>query len=507
MAPTYNGSRPTLRDRARSLLGVFGRAEFKDAPYPVMSEYGAGYDNVARWKERNALNYIREGYKKNAAVFSCVRTWASYFVEAPLVCYTDETRKKQIPDHPLRLLIQRPNEIMGEREFMKLFVAYGAIGGNSYGRLVPYKNRAGVAEIWPYSAVNTWPVPRGNKWIDHYEYSVDEGLHKEPIDPREIIHYKWEPDLEYPWKGMSALEAVSQQVDTDAELVRYIKVVLQNDAVVRGVLTLPSAARPLNEQQLQQMKKEWKLYQGGGNRGNIPILQGGLEFKKTSLDLNELAADALKGMTQVDIAAAFGVPALIAGLLVGLENGREGNWESTRKQFTEGALAARWADVASEFQQSLVPLMGNDCVVGFDLSKVQALAYLKKEQQEAARAAWEAQIPVSINEVRAVHGFEPIAGMDKTYAFKGGKDAIVLVPDLKAYIDTQDTMQQHQLAQSEAATEAAQLQNEAASSQLEAAGGDEGEQESEGEDTGEGEGGAGVDNVVPYGEESAGGGK
>jgi HK97 family phage portal protein len=193
----------------------------------------------ARWSPRNAATHFHEGYRINSAVFACTRAVANGFAEAPLMVYADESKEEALPDHPLQKLIKRPNPYMGEDEWWKYVMTYAPIGGNAYGKIVA-NNGGEPTELWPYHDMVMFPVPSRTRWIEYYAYTVDNGRNVVEIPTEEIVHFKWAIDPDCPWKGMSALSPVSREVDTDNELTRYLKALLQNDAVTRGALIIPA---------------------------------------------------------------------------------------------------------------------------------------------------------------------------------------------------------------------------------------------------------------------------
>jgi HK97 family phage portal protein len=394
--------RPGLRDRIASL---FSGREVKEAPQPVVIDRALP---AAAWSDRTAKAFFREGYKLNSAVFSVTRTLANGFAEPPLLCYEDETKKKALPTHPVRKLITRPNEIMGEDEFWRYWITYASTSGNAYGQLVP--SLAGnPVELWPWSDLVMSPVAVGARWVDHYNYSLD-GIHFREVQANEITHFKWAVDPEAPYKGMGALHPVARETDTDNELTRYLKAILQNDAMPRTLL-IPGEGVMLTKQQKEEVKREFAAKFGADNMGAVGVMDRNVTVARMSLNMEELAFDAIRAVPEARIASAYGVPAIVAGLNIGLARSTYSNYEEARKAFTEQTLVPLWKAVASEIQQSVVSVMGNDCYVDFDLTQVKALSESKDK-----KAIWVVQAVgkaiLTVNEARAELGYEPVTGGD-----------------------------------------------------------------------------------------------
>ncbi len=404
MSISYNGfeERVTLRDRIGALLGR------KEAPFAPSMSADMNLPS-ARWSTRNARTFVEDGYKLNSAVFACTRALATGFAEAPLYCYLDETRKKILPKHPLRQLFKRPNPLMGEDEFWKFVITYAATTGNAYGQGVPSKGGR-WAEIWPYSDIVMQPVPGGPRWVDKYRYSLDNGLTGVDVPFEEVTHFKWAIDPESPFKGVGALNSVSREVDTDNELTRYLKALLQNDAVTRGIIHVPEGTL-LTPKQKQELKHEWKLRFGRDNRGDVGVLEKGMTYERVALNLQELAFDSLRGVPEARISAAYGVPAIVAGLNIGLARSTYSNYEEARKAFAEQTLAPLWKSVASIIQNDLVPLFGNDCYVDFDLTQVRALQTSSDRKDQFTVLAYTGGI-LTLDQALVRMGEEPVGGTE-----------------------------------------------------------------------------------------------
>ena len=401
----YNGRSGgmTLRDR---LAGLFGRKE--GAPLSIITGM-----SEATWMTPNARNYMQQGYGINSAIYAVVTALAAGVAEAPLRVYEDDTKKKEVPKHPVRLLINRPNPYMGEDEFWKHIITYASVTGNGYGKITPSKLGTASLEMYPYSDVVMWPIPGGQDWVQKFVFSKDDGQTTEDIDAKLVAHWKWAVDPLYPYKGMGALAPVAREVDTDNELSRFLKAFLQNDAVMSGILYTPDGVL-LTPGEMQKVKQDFERNLQGKNAGRVVVMPRGMKYERTALDMQQLALDALRSVPEARIAAVFKVPALIAGLNVGLREGREGNFESTRKQFTQSTLVPLWRSLAAEVQSSIVPLFGNDVYVDFDLSAVSALQEGNDKKATWVVAAYNAGL-IMQNEARAELGMDSIGPEGDTF--------------------------------------------------------------------------------------------
>jgi HK97 family phage portal protein len=335
--------------------------------------------NPATWFDVDWASISEEGYRKNSAFFACLSVWAFSFPEPPLRWYGKDDA--EVPKHPTRLLLDRPNEDMGEAELMLHTIIYAGIGGNAYWHKI--RNSSGkVIELRPYHIGNIQPVKEGTRWIDHYTYDDGSG-YKVPLPKEDIVHFKW-PSVDINTSGLALppLIPVLREVATDNEAIRYLKAILQNDAVPRVILSAPadSDLDLGDEEKQERLKSQFRNKYGGDNRGDVAILTGGLKAERVALDLQELQFSAIHAIPEGRIAAALRVSPMMAGLNVGLEHSTFNNYEEAVRSFTTGPLSSVWRLFASEIwaDKDLNP---NNDTVRFDTSLVRAL-------QEDTDAKW-----------------------------------------------------------------------------------------------------------------------
>lgn len=350
-------------------------------------------------------NLLTEAYKKNSAFLACISVYTRRFPEPPLRLYKDE---EELDTHPTRILIARPNPLMGEAELWQYTIAYAAIGGNAYWHKVR-NNEQQVFQLWPHHVGNIMPVPGGDNWISHYEYDAGDGR-KQDIPAEDIVHFKWSlPDPQQPWLAVPPIIAAAREVDTDNEATRYLYNLLKNDAVVRTAFVLPADNPTLDAAQFDRLKGQIESGYTGDKRGRPALLEGGMDVKRLSLDLEEMAFEALHRIPETRIAAAMGVPAMLVGLQAGLERSTYSNMEEAVSDFTRGTLSPLWRSFASEIthDDDLNPGRERGESVAFDLAHVGSLQEDENERWERYGKALD-RGAITINEYRAFLGMEDL---------------------------------------------------------------------------------------------------
>lgn len=368
---------------------------------------------ATRFREAPFSKLAQEGYRLNSAVFACIQVWANTFPEPPMRVRQDTEggAPEILGTHPLRGLVRRPNAVMGEDEFWAFVITYMAIGGNAY----VWKERANsgaVIGLWPMHDGVMQPVAGTDAWTSGYLYKG--GTPDERTVPLgDVVHLRWAVDPKNPIKGMGPLMAAARAVDADNETLRYQYALLTNDAVARTVISL---TEPITTDRMRELKDRFEQQYGGENRGGVAVIEGtAATITRVGANLQELEAEALYDIPESRIAAAFGVPAVMAGLNVGIK--RPTALGSSNDELVSGFIQRRvvpmWRRVASQFESQLLPEYGDvpGTEVFFDTSRVQALA--EDEQglittlNGAYTAGW-----MTLNEVRGRAGLPPLVDGD-----------------------------------------------------------------------------------------------
>jgi HK97 family phage portal protein len=355
----------------------------------------------------------QEAYKQNAVVSNCIRALSFGFPEAELRVYS-EKNDEPLPDHDLQDRLWTPNEFMSQEELLLILVTYLAIGGNCYIHKVRSADGR-VVELWPYHVGQITPIPGRDRFIQFFRYTNGADA---PIDiaPEDIIHVKWpKVDPLQPWIALSPIRSITREIATDNEATRYELALLKNDATPKTVLTQGPNVRPDGGELL---KRQFEQGYGGDKRGKVGVLPMGVDIKRIALDLDELGMDSLRATPEARIASEFGVPAIIAGLKVGLDHATYANFGEARRLFTEGTLSMLWRLVAGSLTRGLANEFGGGIYLWFDTKTVTALQ--ANETEVSARIVNEFKEGLRTkNEARRALGLEDAEGGD-TFA---GADA------------------------------------------------------------------------------------
>lgn len=375
---------------------------------------GIDYDQFSEGRGEKA-------YLTNAVVFACVSRLVTAYLEASLTVLDKDDQ----PDwnHPLWEFLENPDPFTGRpmEEIQMLSMVYAAWGGVSF--LHKVYNKAGQFKaLQVYSRQDMWPDPIAR----HYWYRV--GSQVLPVPWEHVIPLKWpaaramQPSL-----GVSPVEALAAEIGTDSEATRYVKTVLENDTVVRGALVLPEDASTDKERD-DILQQKWEEKYTGSGRGRIAVLSGGVRFERLSLNLEELAIEALRKVPEARICGAFGVPAILAGVNVGLERSTFSNTAEARRFLAENQMASIWTLFGAYINRGLITewaKYGKGYRLTFDRSAIASLQENESAKAERIIKAWDATL-IRRDEARAGLGYEPIGG-ELGEQFKAGGKPVVTV--------------------------------------------------------------------------------
>lgn len=392
------------------LLGVRReRFSIKNAEVPLTPmNYSYTYDwQPIEWADTSWDALATRGYRQNAAVYQCISTLAFGFPEPPPLVYRDGDPE---PQHPLQQLLSRPNPVMSHSELMLYTIVYRAVGGNAYLHKVRGRGNQ-VVELWPYNAGQMWPIPSTYGWVERYGYRTQNGG-VATVDAADVIHLKWPSiDLANPMLALPPLLPIAREVDTDSELTRYLYALIANDATPRTVLNVKGN---LTDPQFERLAAQFSVRHGGENRGGVGVVTGEATISRMAMNLQELAFETLRRIPESRIAGAFRVPAILAGLYVGLEKATYANYKEARAQLTEDTFVPLWRSDAVELTAALASEYDANpdrLRVEYDTGKVAALQENEDAKYVRVVSAWDASL-MTKNEARGLLGLPPVKDLN-----------------------------------------------------------------------------------------------
>jgi HK97 family phage portal protein len=370
-------------------------------------------NHTPKWtNDFNELGSVIEGYQGNSWVYACVKKRADAVASVPVVVEQKTNDGwEQVENHPLQLLLDRPNADYDTSEMMRMFVTHLDLMGNSLLLKVKAENSGKIIALWPLMPQWTTPVAGRIRLIDRYrygkpnsqliEYSQDQVIHAAYTNPDNLV-----------W-GQSPLAAGGKAVDIDNEAKAFQKNSFENRGINDGIFSFDGEASSEELANIQQTIKE--NYQGSRN-ARKPLLASKMKYQSLGMTPAEMDFMQTREFTLKEIAAVYGVP---IEMISGMGDSNRASSETVRKTFWVDTIEPLLSELETALNLQLTPDYGKNIRIRFDRSKVPALQDSLSDKLNVAERLYKMGVPFNQLNEKLELGFEPIVGGDIGYIPSG----------------------------------------------------------------------------------------
>jgi HK97 family phage portal protein len=337
-----------------------------------------------------------EGYAANAVVNACINRIANSTasIDRKLYRTLPGGKHEEIQEHPLLDLLNRPNPMQSGDEFMRALVGYYLIGGNAYllGNGMFGNGTSLVGKPKPPTEL-TFLMP-GKVRVEpgsalfpkYYEYkaTADKTV-QYPVDQvagrSAVLHLKTFNPLSQ-WSGLAPMLAAAYGIDINNAGQKWNKRLLDNDCRPSGAMVVKSqdgkTSQELSDDQYNRLKEMIEAhFSGAENAGRPMLLEGGLEWQQMSMNPKDMDWDKGKISSALDICMTFGVPPQ----LIGIPGSQTyANYEQANLSFWTDTVIPLHDWIQDALNRWLVPIFGDDLVLGYDKDSISALEPMRKEK-------------------------------------------------------------------------------------------------------------------------------
>ena len=314
--------------------------------------------NKPQYLSNDVVSFDREGFRKSPLIFRAAKYVGDAASAAPLRVYKERgTQLKELPKHPFRDLMQRPNPQQGEAQFIALCVLIMQLAG--YVVIEKERDRLGnVIGLWPLRPDWLRPKPRDGGAPD-WEYRVPGYDQPFQLKAEDVITQTYQDTMDRKPTGIGPLEVALREVGVANSLTDFLKAFLD-----RGAMPLYFAI-PSDDPDIQALwtdqaradafrAKFRERYGGTDNALDIGIFGGIKDIKPLGLNFDELAFPQLKDLTDNAICTAFGVSPILLDAKAGLANSTYNNKVEARRGFFEDTMTFLWARLDDAFTRHLL---------------------------------------------------------------------------------------------------------------------------------------------------------
>lgn len=398
-------------------------AEYNKAIYQFLGE-------SIVWNPENDDTYIRDGYRKNATIYSLVniitnaattipfqvyekvnenevkryKSLTSGSIDANSIYKANLIRKNamvELEGTELHKLLERPNAAQSYSSWITELIAFGKLTGNRYiYGIAPETgmNQGKYKELYVMPS-QIMEIVSGGIMQPVQKYRIEyQGAYDIPAE--DVCHIKdFNPYYDGTGShlyGQSPLRAGLRSLTTNNEAVQTGVKYLQNQTA-RGILT--SDEGDLNEVQAQQLKDKFrKNFQGADNAGDVIITPKKLSWVNFGLNASDVSLIQQYNASIKDLCNIYAVP---VQLLNNTESATYNNMKEAKKALYQNCVIPELNKIRDELNRWLVPKFGEKLFIDFDYS---AIPELQEENEKVvdqlAKAWW-----VTPNEKRRVMNY------------------------------------------------------------------------------------------------------
>jgi HK97 family phage portal protein len=362
----WSGAPSTLAREVQTTALVATEPEVKAAPfYP--EDLGLYFGNYSSGALLGFLREVGMGLDSNvvmAPVMWIMRTFTEAVARVQSRTATEvagvQVRGvwKWIEDHPLELLLERPNEFYNGDALWKATAISYTLDGNAYWWKI--RNRFGdVIALWylPHWLVNPqWPRGEDSTFLSHYEYRPLGGADPVNIAPRDMLHFRFGIDPENPRKGFSPLRVLLREVYVDDEAQNFSAQILKNMGVP-GLLISPKGDKfTPSKDEVERLKAYLQTAFSGQNMGKPMVMQQPTDVQQFGFDPNKLMLGALRDIAEERVCAVLGLPAAVVGFGSGMQSTKVGaTMRELRRLAWVQCLTPMQKSMAKEIDSQLLP--------------------------------------------------------------------------------------------------------------------------------------------------------
>jgi len=311
----------------------------------------------------------------------------------------DGEAKKNVA-HKAITLLRRPNKFQTGVDLLYLISSHIDAYGAAYIYPVKALNNEPI-ELWTLDPARV-QIKQDEGFITGYVYTNPKG-EKIPFETDELFEVK-RPHPFNPHDGVSTIEMAKLTIEGDLNAQLWNRNFFKNGAIPSGVLTTESN---LGDEEFERVKEQFhEKYEGRENAYKTLVLEGGLKYQQLALNQKDMDFLEQRKFHRDEILSIFQVPKTIVAVT---DDVNRANAETSEYVFARRTIKPRLELIFEKFNVFYLPMFKG--TEGFDLRfddpvpEDRQLA-LEEDKNLVNRV-------LTINEVRAKRGYEPIEGGDE----------------------------------------------------------------------------------------------
>lgn len=183
-----------------------------------------------------------------------------------------------------------------------------------------------------------------------YAYYNEGDRQSEPVIflPDEVCHFAPYPDPCANYRGMSWITPIIRELVNDKLMTRHQRKFFENGATPNLVVSVKPEVKEESFKKL--VKTMQKDHEGVENAYRTLYLSGGADVTIVGNSFEQMSFKTVQGAGETRIAAAAGVPPVIAGFSEGLQSATYSNYAQARRRFADGTMHPLWQAAAGALE-------------------------------------------------------------------------------------------------------------------------------------------------------------
>jgi HK97 family phage portal protein len=367
----------------------------------------------------------QEAQQRNELVFACVEVKATSAQGPRLVVQQAKMSKgkttwEEVPGHPMRQLLMRPNQDMTEADLMQAAIVSWDVSNPR--RFYAEKEFTGglLTALHPLNPVYIHPLMSQANTRNQIGYVWYDGVERKEYAFEDILVRKAPA-----WYDPPPIVAAMGNIDLDTGQTDHIRAFFANGGIPPGLLKYKNMK--LRKDQRDEVREQWRSTYGAafGRQHDIGVLDGEVEYQEIGANLDKLASPTLRMVSEARICMAFGVPPLIVYAYVGLLRATYSNLKEAWRGFWDHPMWPQFCEWREFFLYHLLTEFEEERDVRaerirlfYDMSAVAAFQEDIDAVQARAEKAWRAG-GMTRAEYRQALGQQPDAN-DNFYILPAG---------------------------------------------------------------------------------------
>lgn len=355
-----------------------------------------------------AVEYA-EIWRTQGSVRMVVSFLARNIAQLGLAMYArkDDTDRERLNEHPLAVLLRRPNPWTTRYRMINALVHDFAIYDVAYWMKTTVDGSTkGLIRIPPKIV-----TPKGDNWLTPEEFEIAGTRERRRVPADQIVYFRgYGIDQDVGCSPLESLRRTLREEWTGSEMREQI---MRNGARASGYIERPKDAPKWSDTARDKFKTEWRAQyvgDGGTEAGGTPILDDGMTFKSVSQTSKDLQYIEGRKLTREEVAAAYFIPPPMVGIL---DKATFSNITEQHKMLYQDTLGPWLTMIQEEVGLQLIPdfeSKPNGFYVEFNLREKLTGSFEERGavMSQAVGAPW-----LTRNEARAMDNRPPIEGGDE----------------------------------------------------------------------------------------------